>query len=1001
MTVYFKRPNSTPNWRNALEKLIPAAPSAVSLAAAAATPAAPLVFAASLVGFGAGAQKAIRDAVEAADPQNTVDERAWVWLRVTLTVAVFELLGSPRLRSPLDTNERKAATKNFLAGALDLDGEGTLDIPTLVNPANCPLIAPVIAQIPELARVVAPEHTLEDAQLRAELARLLRATAPRVYALDTPYYRAVADAVTGPFSEGARRDLAWARHEDWIRGLFHREPIFSPDADETIPLSAVYHRLRCFWHQEARPDGDRERDDPRERPRIAHVADLHETLHAWLRAGDHGDSIRVVAGGPGSGKSSFSRAFAVEVIEAGDHRVIYVPLQHMRLGADLRDLIGGFLRERWHATHPGGGAGFEENPLDWRSWEGLPYLLVFDGLDELSHDDDTARDLARKFVRSVHSMLAGLTVGGPRVRALILGRSAACQEALDEIELELRHLIHVAPLTRLVDGEAAAGVLGRVVSVEDHSGRVDKDERPAFWRQSATARNVAPEPTPEAVTAEEVNELNAEPLLLHLLIVSGYTGKSWREVADNRNLVYSAIFSRIFARNRKKDHPATRNLGEADFLTLLECLGLAAWRGNGRTGSAQEFAELRDLHATAMQRKRFGSLPAAQLGSVAIQIHTRRDTAEEGFEFVHKSFGEYLAARALLSAGLRAARLLTEGEEPWTEAATAEHWVKLFARAELTAEILQFLIGEARLRAANNAGSTLTPLIQLFNWTLAHGMPVHRVAESASFRELESMQLCAESALLALLYAESRRARSEQSGERVAPIRVSWPRGGASALLRRGVNPSMLGALDLRNAELEDTLLRWADLSGADLRGASLHSANLMGTDLRGANLQGVNAQMFYGTRSGIIEGRTDLRGADLSGADLRKADLRGVDLRKADLRGVDLREADLSEANLREANLSGADLMGAELREASLTDWICAAASLRFVDLRAATDFSPASVDSAFGVRSGIGRTLLPEGTDPPAHWHAGPDDEEDSEEEQCKYAVALATWKSRTSEN
>ena len=116
--------------------LIPAAPDAASLAAAAVTPAAPLAFGASLVGFGASAQKAISDAVEAADPENTVDERAWVWLRVTLTVAVFELLGAPRLRSPLDTNERKAATKDFLAGALDLDGEGTLDIPTLVNPAS-------------------------------------------------------------------------------------------------------------------------------------------------------------------------------------------------------------------------------------------------------------------------------------------------------------------------------------------------------------------------------------------------------------------------------------------------------------------------------------------------------------------------------------------------------------------------------------------------------------------------------------------------------------------------------------------------------------------------------------------------------------------------------------------------------------------------------------------------------------------------------------------------
>ncbi|EHD7807879.1 pentapeptide repeat-containing protein [Salmonella enterica] len=58
--------------------------------------------------------------------------------------------------------------------------------------------------------------------------------------------------------------------------------------------------------------------------------------------------------------------------------------------------------------------------------------------------------------------------------------------------------------------------------------------------------------------------------------------------------------------------------------------------------------------------------------------------------------------------------------------------------------------------------------------------------------------------------------------------------------------------------------------------------ANLCGTNLRGA----------------------DLRGADLCGADLRGADLRGADLCDANLRGADLRGADLCDANLRGADL-------------------------------------------------------------------------------------------------
>jgi hypothetical protein len=59
---------------------------------------------------------------------------------------------------------------------------------------------------------------------------------------------------------------------------------------------------------------------------------------------------------------------------------------------------------------------------------------------------------------------------------------------------------------------------------------------------------------------------------------------------------------------------------------------------------------------------------------------------------------------------------------------------------------------------------------------------------------------------------------------------------------------------------------------------------------------------------------KTNLRGADLRGADLRDADLRGADLRDADLRGADLRDADLRGADLRDANF---DIPPATLEQA------------------------------------------------------------------------------------
>ena len=130
----------------------------------------------------------------------------------------------------------------------------------------------------------------------------------------------------------------------------------------------------------------------------------------------------------------------------------------------------------------------------------------------------------------------------------------------------------------------------------------------------------------------------------------------------------------------------------------------------------------------------------------------------------------------------------------------------------------------------------------------------------------------------------------------------------------------------------EDTIV---DLSGANLRDANLREARLVNTSL--------------GTQGFLTphDERTDLSGADLSGAILLGANLKGAILtgadlsgalvgttdpnlpwhpKNADLEGVDLSDANLSGAelvtlDLSETDLSGADLSGANLSEATVSD--------------------------------------------------------------------------------
>jgi len=101
--------------------------------------------------------------------------------------------------------------------------------------------------------------------------------------------------------------------------------------------------------------------------------------------------------------------------------------------------------------------------------------------------------------------------------------------------------------------------------------------------------------------------------------------------------------------------------------------------------------------------------------------------------------------------------------------------------------------------------------------------------------------------------------------------------------------------------------LEGADLSGADLSDADLSGAKLMYANLSGATL---SHTVFHGT---------DLFNADLSDATMFSSQLSGADLSYADLSDANLKQAnlggigaDLGGAGLYKTDLRGADLEGA-----------------------------------------------------------------------------------------
>lgn len=907
---------------------------------------------AALEGFALNIPNVIRELNQAGTQtlkEQSSDERAWVWLYTTLSAALYLLYQELPEEKRISSQNAKEKIKEFSRDVLNLKRRIEMHPHDASNPLDSEVMSVARTRFPELfSELLQSKKSSSDTEtIRFGIA--LRAASARVFALDPEYYGLLDSVLDSAMTDGERRDRSWARHATWIRSLFERAPIFSSEENQEFPLSLVYQPLRCCWHEEIEKKTDEDSSGTRHAERVkteilVHVDEIHSVLHKWLED-ESASSLRIVSGGPGSGKSSFSRAFSSEVSDRSRYRVVFVELQNLGFeSADLERSLGLYLTSsaRNNDFSENGSAGFPQNPLEWRMDSSDPILLVFDGLDELSASENKASELSRLFVQKVSAYLTSAnSYPGPSVRAIVLGRSAACVDGMKLAALPTQSMVHIAPLKPLEEPtDFALSISDQHYVVRDPRSLCKRDQRIDYWERWAKLTGTANAAVPQAITSEDLGELNVEPLLLHLLILSGYTGDNWKEAINNRNRVYREIFSKVLARNEKKKEGLERSMSVADAFSALECLGIAAWRGAGRTGDNEEFKRLLSLYNFSLSTR----LEASDLLSqryVAVQFHTRQGTST-GYEFIHKSFSEYLTARALISIGKRSARALSRDEDPDSPEKVAKLWIELIRNAEMSPEIVRFLIDEARLELdQNHSKFTQNSLASLFSWVQRNGMPSHE-NYGGSFREMESVQRCGESALLSVLSAVSRSLLPQNQVDWAelpnVVANIDWPTADQSILLsdnsdqlrhtrRKGNDaPRMLcqrvfnnwrgigakssfSALSLKNAQFGYFDLTEVNFEGSDLERAIFAGAALDSTNFSRANLEGAN---FF---------RAWLRAANFSDANLADANfsdahLESASFHGAQLMGADFQDQDISEANFSETNLSGANLRGAKFEE-------------------------------------------------------------------------------------
>jgi hypothetical protein len=199
---------------------------------------------------------------------------------------------------------------------------------------------------------------LNEAQAKAISDRL---PAYFVYALSEEWrehrsdYAIITTALDTPFTKASEREQAWMRYAAWLQKQVE-EPMFN----EAFSLKKVYIQLRAYY--ECKLDCDKSRNTDKgidaEKKREKIVFELEKHLDEWANANEASDAIRIISGGPGCGKSSFSKMFAAKQSEREDRQVLFVPLHRFEPKDDLVDAVREFVSLDGFLPH---------NPLNQKS----------------------------------------------------------------------------------------------------------------------------------------------------------------------------------------------------------------------------------------------------------------------------------------------------------------------------------------------------------------------------------------------------------------------------------------------------------------------------------------------------------------------------------------------------------------------------------------------------------------------------------------------------------
>lgn len=808
--------------------------------------------------------------VRSASLADPIEARAFGLFALSVATAVDELV--PRTGADGNGVYRSAAKSLTTLIAAQLDKEKYyLDQRFFSRPSSNKLFS---IFRPDLVEILSTIRGNNKVDLGSKLDAAFNSSVHKVWRSRPEYFSPIAEALATPGLEAARYEIEWCNYRSRLIERFSLSTLFGQEATK-VALSDLYVPLDARW--EIPSEGDQEKYK---------FGNLHNELNAWLDEANVDDPVRLVFGGPGSGKSSFARAFAAELAQRDDRRPIFIELQHTSALGDLRQqLEQKLVRDDQF---------FSADPFSVRD-PNSPIVLIFDGLDELVMPGTAASSwVADGFVVSLKALLRSLNATSPlNAKVIVTGRTAIMQSFAKSFEIAPR---------------CAMEVQGFLYHTE--TGRARSDKRPEWWKKYREAFGLS-DSYPEAFAATGLDEVTSEPLLCFLLAISGYLTSNWQDAAENTNRIYDRLIGEIWERRwgagvtdtTGRVGPAYSLKTRAEFDLLMETMALAAWWGGENRVATKASFDLAIVATNATEIwQKFIADDGDDMSNLALTFYFKRSELDtQGFEFTHKTFSEYLVGRFLLRQIVeKIARPLRTRDIDHDEA--SERWCKFGVQGYPNSSISSFVRNEARLVAQDAILYTADEVTSWLSHTISRGFPVHG-RSSENFVLLEQKNRCGFANVIMCLTSIAR-SKDEFYGESWSiDVDFGDDRSGPARLITRLVNFEggfVSGSLDFYRFNFNSE-------HGAFATSLFFPEGSLDYCKLDGAVL----ARSFLG--------RTSLVGASLRSAMMDDSELSRVDFGFADLTHCRLQNSDLKETNFIGAKIDGMYVEGADIRDAIL----------------------------------------------------------------------------------